>query len=33
MNKLPQTIYVKIEKEREPEEDFLIASVDVSCLA
>lgn len=33
MKNFPRTLYVKIEHEREPEDDFFIASNDVSDLS
>lgn len=33
MKTFPKTLYVKIEHEREPEDDFLISSGDVTDLA
>ena len=33
MKNFPKVLYVKIEKEREPEDDFLIADEDVSKLS
>jgi hypothetical protein len=33
MNKLPDIVFIKIEKEREPEDDFLVAVVDPSDIS
>lgn len=33
MKKFPKTVYIKIEHEREPEDDFLIADEDLTAIS